>query len=704
MAGGSYAIQWDNDASIAAPSVALFYSDQAGTILLDPGDLIQLVAIQGGTNYVLATSFIGQDATTLTSLGQPFPGAFDLVSTISSNVLAGAVGSPIGIEFYAGPDTSFAHALVENTSLAVPSPNWTTPPLGPYVAEVDTSWTGSLTDGGNGFWVPSLRPSFTASVTNGAAPLEVTFTDTSTGTITNHSWTFGDGGTSTVSSPSHTYTNAGTFSVALTVSGPGGSATTNAADLITVTSVPPVASFTASVTDGAAPLNVTFTDTSTGSITNHSWTFGDGGTSTSNSPSHTYTSAGTFSVALTVSGPSGSSTTNVVNLITVTNVPPVASFTASVTNGAAPLDVTFTSTSTGTITNQSWTFGDGGTSTSSSLSHTYTTSGVFSVTLTVFGPLGSNASNAKLITVTSAVNTPPTVSIVRPGNNMLYPSTFTNQTITIIANASDSDGISKIEFFADGAKLGETTSNPGTNPWNGPAFGVHTLRAVAHDTLGATNVSAPVIVTIGAKNSPLGDWEVTIGGADKGVGFVTFEDDFSASGFGIRLKTVGLDDVWGHWGFGAKGQVTGPFIELLGSATNWDGTLTAKVSSLKSLGGSVTTTNSGVFRWKGVPVTTFPDLSGTWTGVVMIVKAPTSVSYAILTNANDFAVFDVTTTLNTNAVVGQLIATSRNVVYGYVAVGGTNITMSGKFNEKKLSLTFKGKDETAEKVSIKLFQ
>jgi PKD repeat protein len=471
--------------------------------------------------------------------------------------------------------------------------------------------------------------------------------------------------------------------------------------------VAPVANFTASPTNGAASLIVAFTDTSTGTITNHSWTFGDGGTSTSNSPSHTYTNAGTFSVSLTVLGPLGSSTTNRVNLITATNAPPLANFTASPTNGAAPLNVTFTDTSTGTVTNHSWTFGDGGTSTSSSPSHSYTNAGTFSVSLTVLGPLGSSTTNrVNLITVTNGVNTPPTVSIVRPATGMLYPIAFTNETITIVANASSGAGISLIEFFVDAVKLGQTNANPGSILWNMKTAGAHTLTAVAHDTLGATNISSPVVVTIGAKNSPLGDWEVKISGADKGVEFLTFEDDFSASGFGIRLKTFGLDDVSGTWGFDAKGRLTGSFIEQLGSATNWTGTLAGTAKSLKSLSASVTTTTVGVFRWKGVPATTSPDLSGTWTGVVTIVKAPTSVSYAIRTNATDSAVFDVTTTLNTNAVIGQLIATSRDVVYGYVTTGGTNITMSGKFNSKKLpmTMTFKGTDTTADKVSIKLSQ
>ena len=490
------------------------------------------------------------------------------------------------------------------------------------------------------------------------------------------------GGQTGLVSVSFSPLTVGAFTDSVVFASNGGASTnavTGSAD------VAPTAGFTASPTNGAVSLTVTFTDASTGIVTNHSWTFGDGDTSGAVSPSHSYTNAGTFSVSLTVFGPLGSSTTNRINLITATNAPPVASFTASPTIGAAPLNVTFTDTSTGTITNHSWTFGDGNTSGAVSPSHAYSNAGIYSVALTVLGPGGSGTTNrANLITVTNVVNTPPTVTIARPANGMLYPP-VTNLTIAIVASATANDGgaISKIEFFADSTKLGETASNPGTNFLHNPTLGSHVISARASDTLGVTNISAGVTITVGAKNSPLGDWEVTISGTDKGAQFLTFEDDFSASGYGIRLKPFGVDDVSGTWGFGAKGRVIGPFIEQLGSTTNWNGTLTAKVKSLKSLGGLVTTTNSGVFRWRGAPATTFPDLSGTWTGVVTIMKAPTSVSYAIRTNANDSAVFDVTTTINTNTVIGQLIATSRNAVYGYVTTGGTNITMSGKFSAKK---------------------
>jgi len=77
--------------------------------------------------------------------------------------------------------------------------------------------------------------SFTANPTNGVEPLTVTFTDTSTGTITNRFWDFGDGSTTNVTTNVvvHTYA-AGNFPVTQVVSGPGGAATNTDAVYILV--------------------------------------------------------------------------------------------------------------------------------------------------------------------------------------------------------------------------------------------------------------------------------------------------------------------------------------------------------------------------------------------------------------------------------------------------------------------------------------
>jgi len=76
---------------------------------------------------------------------------------------------------------------------------------------------------------------FTGSPTSGTEPLLVTFTDTSSGSITDRFWAFGDGNTldTLTNSVTDTYT-AGVYTVTLIVSGPGGVSTNTRPNYITV--------------------------------------------------------------------------------------------------------------------------------------------------------------------------------------------------------------------------------------------------------------------------------------------------------------------------------------------------------------------------------------------------------------------------------------------------------------------------------------
>lgn len=65
--------------------------------------------------------------------------------------------------------------------------------------------------------VTSLAADFEADVLSGALPLEVNFTDLSTGDIVIWSWDFGDGNTSSEQNPTHTYETAGVFTVTLQI-------------------------------------------------------------------------------------------------------------------------------------------------------------------------------------------------------------------------------------------------------------------------------------------------------------------------------------------------------------------------------------------------------------------------------------------------------------------------------------------------------
>jgi len=63
---------------------------------------------------------------------------------------------------------------------------------------------------------------FTASQTRGFAPLEVHFSNASTGSIAGYEWTFGDGTASLEKNPTHAYPEKGIYSVILTADGQDG--------------------------------------------------------------------------------------------------------------------------------------------------------------------------------------------------------------------------------------------------------------------------------------------------------------------------------------------------------------------------------------------------------------------------------------------------------------------------------------------------
>lgn len=130
-----------------------------------------------------------------------------------------------------------------------------------------------------------------------------------------------------------TPTAAGGYSGGLVLISDGGSTTNPLAGTGTAS---PIASFSGSPTSGAAPLVVTFTDSSAGSITNRLWDFGDSTTSntTVSSVQHTYAAAGSYNVALTVTGPGGSDSTTATNYIVVLTPPHIAVLPSSLDFGS----------------------------------------------------------------------------------------------------------------------------------------------------------------------------------------------------------------------------------------------------------------------------------------------------------------------------------------------------------------------------------
>ncbi len=161
---------------------------------------------------------------------------------------------------------------------------------------------------------------FTGTPLSGTAPLDVTFTSTSTGQITSYSWQFGDGGTSSAANPVHRYNSDGLYTVSLKVTGPGGSNTKVRTDYIAVGDMPgPDVDFEGTPLTGEASLLVSFTDLTSGTnVHTWSWDFGDGGSSTDQNPDYTYDTPGTYSVTLTATDDNGTKSHSKQDYIEVT--------------------------------------------------------------------------------------------------------------------------------------------------------------------------------------------------------------------------------------------------------------------------------------------------------------------------------------------------------------------------------------------------
>ena len=229
---------------------------------------------------------------------------------------------------------------------------------------------------------------FGANPMSGNLPLSVVFTDLSSGNPTTWAWDFGDGTTSTVQNPSHTYTLSGVFTVSLTVTNAYGTATKVKTGFIS-SGMAPATDFTATPQAGSVPLSVKFTDASQGGPTAWSWDFGDGSTATDRNPTHIYTRAGVYTVKLTASNAYGAQTATKASFITAGAVP-VADFTSDVRTVKVPGLVNFLDRSQNGPTAWTWNFGDGSSSTVQNPNHTYTTPGVYAVTLTASNTYGSD--------------------------------------------------------------------------------------------------------------------------------------------------------------------------------------------------------------------------------------------------------------------------------------------------------------------------
>lgn len=382
-----------------------------------------------------------------------------------------------------------------------------------------------------------------ADPTFGAPPLEVTLSASNStdvgGSIASYLWDLGDGNTSGLEDLTHTYSSEGTYTVTLTVTDNLGKTDTDTVDIVVSSNQPPTVAAWADVTSGLAPLSVNFTSSASdpdGTIVSVEWDFGDGATSTDADPAHVYANPGIYAATVTATDDEGAVTSDSVTITVSANQAPTAAASADVTSGKAPLTVTFDGSAStdpdNLIVAYDWDFGEGSVVGGVAPSHTYFTSGSYTVTLSVTDELG--ATDSTTLTILVSDNVAPLANIqATPTNGHAPLQVFFDGT-----SSSDADG-SIVSYEWD---FGDGVTDTGANPAHTyTSSGTYTATLTVTDDNGDTgtdtatiNVGVPnVAPTAVAAASPTSGPEVLV---------VNFDASTSSDPDGSIASTV--------WDFG----------------------------------------------------------------------------------------------------------------------------------------------------------
>lgn len=218
-------------------------------------------------------------------------------------------------------------------------------------------------------------------------------------------WNFGDGTTSNEFSPLHQYAKEGVYEVSLTITTLEGCKDTYVEKIVVGGSYGSACQamffFEQDPTD---PYHFRFHDKSLGHIVAWQWYFGDGTTSTEAAPEHVYVQAGIYIVSLSVTTADGC--TDLVSILVATaddivyNPDCHALFLPVIVPDSN--QVFFLNFSTAGALETHWDFGDGTSSDQLMPAHTYATSGIYTVTLTVVTESGCKSSYSAVINIAGA--------------------------------------------------------------------------------------------------------------------------------------------------------------------------------------------------------------------------------------------------------------------------------------------------------------
>ncbi len=295
---------------------------------------------------------------------------------------------------------------------------------------------------------------------------------------------------------------AGNYTV--TVTGTSGSLSHSANLAVKVTDVGPAASFTESATTAPTGAYITLSISASdpdGTVTAIRVVWGDGtidslaGTATSDS--HSYALAGSYTVYVNATDNANLTTKSNVAIETITDRPPVVSFSESATTAptGTPITLTiFVSDPDGTVTSLKVSWGDGTVDSLSSTttidSHSYALAGSYTVYVNATDNTGLTAkSNPATKTITDR---PPTVSFTE--STTTAP---TGTSISLTITAADPDGtVSSLNVVWGDGTIGSLAGSATSDSHAYSVAGTYQVYVNTTDNSGSTTKSAVATKTI----------------------------------------------------------------------------------------------------------------------------------------------------------------------------------------------------------------
>ncbi len=211
----------------------------------------------------------------------------------------------------------------------------------------------------------------------------------------------------------------------------------------------------------------------------------------------------------------------------VTTVTASASDNVGVTKVEFYLDGALTATDTASPYSWSW-------------STTTSTNGAHALTSKAYDAAANSTVSAAVSVTVSNDTTPPATSITAPAAGATVSGTT-----AVSASASDNVGVTKVEFYLDGALQTTDTAAPYDWSWNttASANGSHSLTSKAYDAAGNTTMSAAVAVTVSnagdttPPSTPTG-LSATAGKRKITLGWTASTDNVGVSGYQIWRATA----------------------------------------------------------------------------------------------------------------------------------------------------------------------